>query len=92
MFDELKTKPIKQIILTGASRFNMLEEAGKRGLTNITLTGDYGLAIKISKNFADSGDSVLFSPACASFDNFSSYEERGDFFRKIVNEINNEII
>jgi UDP-N-acetylmuramoylalanine--D-glutamate ligase len=30
---------------------------------------------------------VLLSPACASFDFFSNFEERGNFFKKIVREI-----
>ena len=32
-------------------------------------------------------DVILLSPACASFDFFSNYEERGNFFKKIVKEI-----
>lgn len=86
-FEEIKRYPVRQIILTGASRFNMMDAAGRCGVANITLTGNYELSIKIAALFAEEGDSVLFSPACASFDNFSGYEERGDFFRKIVGDI-----
>ena len=36
---------------------------------------------------AKPGDVVLFSPACASFDQFRDYEQRGDSFRKLVAEL-----
>lgn len=41
-------------------------------------------AIKKAKSLAQSGDTVLLSPACASFDLFKNYQDRGDQFRKIV--------
>jgi UDP-N-acetylmuramoylalanine--D-glutamate ligase len=39
---------------------------------------------------AKQGEVVLLSPACASFDCFKNYEERGDFFKKIVKELTYE--
>lgn len=44
-------------------------------------------AIEASKSFAQAGDYVLLSPACASFDLFKNYIDRGDQFRNIVNEL-----
>ena len=41
-------------------------------------------AVRKAKNFADPGDIVLLSPACASFDWFHNYEERGQTFKEIV--------
>ena len=42
------------------------------------------LATEYALSIASKGDSVLLSPACASFDEFSSYAERGDVFKNIV--------
>jgi UDP-N-acetylmuramoylalanine--D-glutamate ligase len=41
-------------------------------------------AIREAMDSAQSGDVVLLSPACASFDQFRDYEARGDTFRQIV--------
>ena len=68
----------------GASRFNMLDSAKSVGFANVTLTCDFNNAIKIAKLISQEGDCVLLSPACASFDYFTNFEERGDKFKEIV--------
>ena len=86
LFEKIKASPVKHVILTGASRFNMLKSAGEVGCSNITLTPNFETAVKITKLMALDGDAVLLSPACASFDSFNGYEERGDTFKKIVED------
>ncbi len=44
-------------------------------------------AIQYAHQVAQSGDVVLLAPACASLDQFKSFEERGDIFTKLVNEL-----
>ncbi len=44
-------------------------------------------AVKVAYKIAESGDSVLLSPACASFDLFENYEDRGYKFKKAVREL-----
>jgi len=46
--------------------------------------GSFEDVIETAENIARSGDAVLLSPACASFDMFANYEERGDRFKALV--------
>ena len=53
----------------------------------IVLVSEFRKAVLIASAFAKDGDVVLLSPACASFDHFKNFEERGDTFKKIVREL-----
>ncbi|MDG1357216.1 MAG: UDP-N-acetylmuramoyl-L-alanine--D-glutamate ligase [Akkermansiaceae bacterium] len=44
-------------------------------------------AVSQARAMAERGDTILFSPGTSSFDMFSGYEERGDYFRRIVNDL-----
>lgn len=87
LFLKIKESPIKHVVLTGASRYNMLDSAGRIGYANLTVTPDFKHAVRIANLISEKGDSVLLSPACASFDSFTGYEERGDAFIKEVESI-----
>ena len=87
LFKKIRFFGIKRVVLTGASRFNMLDCAVKEGVSEITLTDDFKSAVKIGFAFTESGENLLLSPACASFDCFKNYEERGDKFAEIVGNL-----
>lgn len=53
-------------------------------LDEIIITEDVQEAIKVADHYADVGDVVILSPACASFDLFTNYMDRGDQFRDAV--------
>ena len=57
------------------------------GFTSYIVKDGFKEAILEAQNMTCRGGNVLLSPACASFDMFSCFEERGDLFKKIVNEL-----
>ncbi|MDE6635090.1 MAG: UDP-N-acetylmuramoyl-L-alanine--D-glutamate ligase, partial [Lachnospiraceae bacterium] len=56
------------------------------GFSNYKMAGGLKEAVDYCMDHAVSGDAVLLSPACASWDMFASYEERGRLFKMYVNE------
>lgn len=87
LFRILKGNAVTHAVLVGESRYKMMDAAARSGFERITVTGDFEGAIRIAKMFCEPGGNVLFSPACASFDMFENYEERGEKFCKIVGEL-----
>ena len=61
--------------------------AKNHGFNNIVYMDTLRDAVMFCNEHAMPQDSVLLSPACASWDMFSSYEERGKLFKQYVNEI-----
>ena len=59
-----------------------IQQAGAGSL--IHQCDDLAAALDAVRQLGQSGDVVLLSPACASFDQFSSYAERGDLFKRLV--------
>jgi UDP-N-acetylmuramoylalanine--D-glutamate ligase len=59
----------------------------ERGAVPYEMSGDLRHALASAAVRADAGDVVLLAPACASFDQFHDFEERGDAFRRLVEEL-----
>jgi UDP-N-acetylmuramoylalanine--D-glutamate ligase len=61
-------------------------EADLAGAAPLHRCGDLATAVEAASRAAASGEVVLLSPACASFDQYRDYEERGDHFRRLVRQ------
>ena len=78
---------VKCLVLLGATADKIAAAAGMAGFTNIIKTDSLEEAVKAASLNAEPGDAVLLSPACASWDMFKSYEERGTLFKEYVNSL-----
>jgi UDP-N-acetylmuramoylalanine--D-glutamate ligase len=75
-------RKVKLLILIGAAREQM--RAALAGATTIECVATLGEAVRIAAANSRRGDTVLLSPACSSFDQFSNYAERGRIFQELV--------
>ncbi len=82
---DLVKEKVRFLILIGESKLKMKEELGI-GIPSV-LADSLKEALDITLQNVERDDSVLFSPACSSFDMFTSYEERGMKFKEIVENI-----
>ena len=78
---------IKNLVLLGGTKEKIAQTAKKHGYENFVFVDTLEEAVKESAKLAKPGEVVLLSPACASWDMFKSYEERGTLFKKYVNEL-----
>lgn len=85
LFDLVKHK-VKAIVCLGTDN-SKLHNAFKNLVTNIVDTRSMAEAVKSAYYLARNGDVVLLSPACASFDLFENYEDRGQQFKQEVRNL-----
>ncbi|MGH8871796.1 MAG: UDP-N-acetylmuramoyl-L-alanine--D-glutamate ligase [Acidimicrobiia bacterium] len=74
---------VRFVIGIGEAGFDLAAAAGERG----RMAGTLERAVELAAELAVPGDTVLLAPGCASFDQFISYEERGERFAYLVMEI-----
>lgn len=77
---------VKVLTLFGptAGKIRASVEAAKGEKPEIILCSSFDEAVLTAANAAKAGDSVLMSPACASFDSFANFMERGERFKQLV--------
>lgn len=83
-FIESFSGKVKSLVLIGETSQILKKTAIAHGFTDIHLVENIDEAVRVSASLSKSGDSVLLSPACASWDMFKSYEQRGEKFKDSV--------
>ncbi len=78
---------VKKLILIGATREKIAADAKKCGFTDYVFAETFEEAVEKAVEFAEKGDAVLLSPACASWGMFPNYEVRGDRFKELVHAL-----
>ncbi len=85
-YNIFKQKNIKKAIVYGQTANKIEHDASFVGFKNIVKYQNLKEALNNLKTIAKRGDIVLLSPACASYDEFNNYVQRGEFFNCFVKE------
>jgi UDP-N-acetylmuramoylalanine--D-glutamate ligase len=85
MLNEPVQQKVKNMLLIGEAREKMARAFA--AFTKVDILDSLEDAVNRAANLATPGDIVLLSPACASFDMFESYADRGDQFKESVYKI-----
>ncbi len=82
---KLVRRKVKALIVLGEAKNKIKKELGS--LTRTYTVKNLAEAVQLGEQLACPGDTVLLSPACASFDMFRNYEERGRIFKEEVKKL-----
>ncbi|MBU5254641.1 UDP-N-acetylmuramoyl-L-alanine--D-glutamate ligase [Tissierella praeacuta] len=86
-FDELILSfngKVKELILLGSTKEKIKKTAINNGFNNVHLVENMKEAVKLAYNCGEEKDNILLSPACASWDMYNNFEERGQDFKDAV--------
>lgn len=78
---------VKHMILLGKDAPLLQASADKAGFGDYSIVKDMEEAVRKACSLATEGDTVLLSPACASWDMYRNYEQRGDHFKACVERL-----
>jgi len=83
-FMQLIAAKVDELILLGEAQERFAQAAAEYGIANVHQVADLSTAVTLAHRLAKVPQVVLLSPACASYDMFNNYEERGRIFKEMV--------
>lgn len=86
-FMQLAKEKVDHLILLGEAQERFAEAAASNGVKNIHNAASFDEAVSLAHKLAKPPQVVLLSPACASYDMFNNYEERGTVFKELVRRL-----
>ena len=87
---EVLCEKASKVVLTGATREAIresVEACPAKEKPQLYTEPEFDRAVALAASLAESGDTVILSPGCASFDAFPNFMVRGDHFKKLVNDL-----
>lgn len=90
VLDDLVKNRVKGMVCLGTDNSKLEEHFGNT-LEKFTQTDQLEVAVQQAMHWANEGDIIMLSPACASFDLFKNYEDRGDQFKATVKKLTHGI-
>ncbi|ONI42244.1 UDP-N-acetylmuramoylalanine--D-glutamate ligase [Candidatus Epulonipiscium fishelsonii] len=78
---------VKKVYLIGETTNQIIDTCKKYGFDNVESYDTLDKATLVAYEEGEFGDNILLSPACASWDMFESYEQRGNLFKYIINNL-----
>ena len=85
---EFVGRKVKTLVCMGVNNSKLIDNFS--GIVPVYNTSSLDEAVEVCRQVAQSGDTVLLSPACASFDLFRNYEERGRLFKERVRALSSK--
>ncbi|SMP46633.1 UDP-N-acetylmuramoyl-L-alanine--D-glutamate ligase [Anoxynatronum buryatiense] len=78
---------VKYLLVYGETAPLLMEASNRLNFYEVKQVKNLDEAVRVAAALAESGDSVLLSPACASWDMYANFEERGAHFKALVGEL-----
>jgi len=82
---------IKSLIVLGETKHKIADAAREKGFKEIVFVESMEEAVKVAFERSLAGEAILLSPACASWDMYDNFEQRGDHFKSCVRAIEQKV-